>query len=119
MTLKRRKIGLEGEEIALSFLSSLGYRLLAKNFRCRLGEIDLIMQDGPVTVFVEVKTRCNHLYGSPQEAVSPAKQARIRRLAQYYLLTKNERETPLRFDVIAIMLSKPGKPVIQHLKGVF
>ncbi|NPV28181.1 MAG: YraN family protein [Firmicutes bacterium] len=119
MALKRRETGLKGEEIALSFLSSLGYRLLAKNFRCRLGEIDLIMQDGPVTVFVEVKTRRNLLYGTPQEAVSPAKQAKIRRLAQYYLLTKKEEEAPLRFDVIAITFTEKGRPVIEHLKGVF
>lgn len=113
------RVGMRGEELALSFLSGLGYHLLEKNYRCRLGEIDLIMKDGQTLVFIEVKTRRSTLYGSPQEAVGPAKQAKIRRLAGYYLLTKGIKEQQLRFDVVAIQFERKGKHRVEHLKGVF
>lgn len=119
MTESRRDVGIKGEEIALSFLYSLGYFLLEKNFRCRFGEIDLIMKDEDVIVFVEVKTRRNLLFGLPQESVHPAKQAKIRRLAQYYLASKRMKDSPLRFDVMAVVFSRKGKPIVEHLKGVF
>lgn len=119
MSDNRRLIGSRGEETALAFLLEQGYHLLEKNYRCRLGEIDLILEDGPEVVFVEVKTRRSSLFGMPQEAVGLAKQTRIRRLAQFYLLSKKDLVRPLRFDVIAIMYSGSGEPEIQHLKGVF
>ncbi|AFV11257.1 endonuclease [Thermacetogenium phaeum DSM 12270] len=113
-----RSVGLRGEELALSFLSRLGYHLLEKNYRCRLGEIDLIMKDGQNLVFIEVKTRRSDSYGAPQEAVGPLKQAKIRKLARYYLMTKGIREQQVRFDVVAIRFGG-GKYHIEHLKGVF
>ena len=84
MTRLRQDTGIRGEQIALDFLLGLGYQLVAKNWRCRSGEIDLIMMDGNIMVFVEVKARRGSGYGLPQEAVGSKKQAKIRRLAQYY-----------------------------------
>ncbi len=114
-----RQIGEKGEQLALAFLSSQGYVLLEKNFRCRLGEIDLIMQDGETVVFVEVKSRSGRSWGMPQEAVCPRKRAKIRRVAQYYLLLKKITEASVRFDVVAVDFFQWERPVVNHLKGVF
>ncbi len=119
MTRMRQNTGIKGEQIALSFLLGLGYQLVAQNWRCRSGEIDLIMMEGPVLVFVEVKTRRGAAYGRPQEAVGRKKQARIRRLAEFFLKINGRGERELRFDVVAITLSGPGEPAVEHLKGVF
>lgn len=119
MTKLSQNTGTKGEQIALSFLLGLGYRLVEKNFRCRSGEIDLIVLDGPALVFVEVKARHGTGFGLPQEAVGPAKQARIRRLAQYFLQVRARDEQEFRFDVVAIAFSSGGIPRIEHLKGVF
>ena len=114
-----RDLGILGEKLALNYLSQLGYHLLERNYRCRLGEIDLIMQDGSVIVFIEVKARRATLYGMPQEAVGPVKQAKIRRLAEYYLMVKEENECSLRFDVVAIRFEKTGNQEIEHFKNAF
>ncbi len=119
MTRLRQETGIKGEQIALSFLLGLGYTLVAKNWRCRRGEIDLIMMDGTVMVFVEVKTRRGVGYGLPQEAVGRRKQLKVRRLAQYYLLVANRSEQELRFDVMAITFPGDREPLIEHLKGAF
>ncbi|WP_044664600.1 YraN family protein [Syntrophaceticus schinkii] len=114
-----RNLGILGEETALSFLSRLGYHLLERNYRCRLGEIDLIMQDGSVLVFIEVKARRSALYGKPQEAVGAAKQARIRRLAEHYLLCKGNGDYGIRFDVVAVSFKESGNYSIDHIKNAF
>jgi len=119
MTRLRQETGHQGEQIALAFLIGLGYRLIERNWRCRSGEIDLIVTDGPVLVFVEVKARNGGGFGLPQEAVGPAKQARIRRLAQYYLQVRARDDEECRFDVVAITHPGDDRPRIEHLKGVF
>jgi putative endonuclease len=118
-TRERKNTGTEGEQIALSSLLERGYHLIARNWRCRSGEIDLILSDGPVLVFVEVKTRHGTAYGLPQEAVGAVKQARIRRLARYYLLVSGCREQEIRFDVVAVTFSGNDAPRIEHLLGAF
>ncbi len=119
MTRLRQDTGIRGEQIALDFLLGLGYQLVAKNWRCRSGEIDLIMMDGNIMVFVEVKARRGSGYGLPQEAVGSKKQAKIRRLAQYYLMVAKRDEQDLRFDVVAITFPGDQEPLIEHLQGVF
>ncbi|HHW41429.1 MAG TPA: YraN family protein [Syntrophomonadaceae bacterium] len=119
MSFYRRRLGAAGEEVALSYLLKQGYRLLEKNYRCRFGEIDLIVEDGKTVVFIEVKTRSSCLFGLPQEAVGCSKQTKIRRLAQNFLLSRGLEEKPVRFDVIAVLYSKTGDFDIEHLKGVF
>lgn len=119
MKKNNRLVGSQGEELALNYLSGIGYRLLKRNYRCRFGEVDLIMADGSVTVFIEVKTRRSLIFGAPQEAVVPAKQARLKRIAEYYMVTNGIHEAHLRFDVVGISFSPQGVPKIEHLIGVF
>ncbi|MBO4391300.1 MAG: YraN family protein [Lachnospiraceae bacterium] len=117
--MNKRKIGSAYEDQAADYLTASGYEILERNFRCKIGEIDLIaaVRTGSVRwiVFTEVKYRTTDMYGRPEEAVTAAKQKTIRRAAQFYL-QKNHlpADTPCRFDVIAIMAGE-----IRHLKGVF
>ena len=102
--MNKRQTGSRYEETAAAFLTSKGYRVLERNFRCRQGEIDLILRDGPMLVFVEVKYRSSRTMGDPAEAVTPSKQRRIRSTAQYYLYSCGYgEETRCRFDVICIL----------------
>ncbi|MCK9375445.1 MAG: YraN family protein [Syntrophobacterales bacterium] len=101
----RRQLGDQGEDLAAAALKKQGYKILERNYVTPLGEIDLIARQGKTLVIVEVKTRKSLRFGSPQEAVSVAKQQRLRRLAAYYLKQKRLGEDVLvRFDVVAILL---------------
>lgn len=99
----RRQIGTEEEALAAAFLKKQGYRILEHNFRCRLGEIDLIARDGSALVFIEVKYRKNGSYGHPAEAVDYRKQQKICKVADYYrMLHCIPDGQACRFDVVAI-----------------
>jgi putative endonuclease len=116
---KNLALGAHGEELAAQFLSAGGMEIIERNWRCRYGELDLIVRDAEVTVFVEVKTRSGRGFGLPAEAVTFTKQQRIRRLA---LLWLNEQAGPwrqIRFDVVSVLLAADGTPAIEHLKAVF
>ncbi|MCX6356506.1 MAG: YraN family protein [Candidatus Aureabacteria bacterium] len=95
-------LGSRGERVAESFLRAQGYRILARNYRCRHGEIDLIAMDGEVLAFVEIKGRRGNRFGSPFEAVTAEKQRRIARVAQHYLLACRMQRARARFDVVGI-----------------
>ena len=84
----RRQLGDAGEDLAAAALKKQGYKILERNYVCPLGEIDLIARQGKTYVFIEVKTRKNDRFGAPQEAVNPAKQRKLRLLADYYLKQK-------------------------------
>lgn len=102
-------VGQRAEDAALAYLSERGLRVVERNFRCRAGEIDLIMRDGACLVFVEVRYRRSDRYGSPAESVAARKQARLLAAAQYYLQTHPaERALAMRFDVIAVKPAQPG-----------
>ena len=99
----RRQIGTEEEALAAAFLKAQGYEILKQNFRCRLGEIDLIARDGGALVFIEVKYRKNEAYGNPAEAVNFRKQQTICKVADYYRMKQHvSDEQACRFDVVAI-----------------
>lgn len=98
----RYQKGKEGERLAAEFLEAKGCELVARNFRCRLGEIDLVVRDGKTIVFVEVKSRKGRRHGLPQEAVSRVKQRRLTLLARWYLKENRLERHSARFDVIAI-----------------
>ncbi len=99
----RRRVGTFYEKQAAEYLKGLGYKILEQNFRCRLGEIDLIAEDGNVLVFLEVKYRRNARYGAPAEAVTLSKQKTICQTADYYRMSQKVPENrSCRFDVIAI-----------------
>ena len=94
-----------GEEIAVRRLQQLGMRVLETNYRYgKMGEIDIIAMDGETLVFCEVKMRRNDEYGPPQAAITPAKQRKIRRLAQAYLFQRDISQHACRFDVVAIRM---------------
>jgi putative endonuclease len=114
----KQALGREGERLAELFLKKKGYRLVERNYRCRGGEVDLILLDRKVVVFVEVKTRTDEVFGSPLEAVEPRKQRRMILAAQLYLHQKSLHERDARFDVVGI--SWPGtEPVLEHIKNAF
>ena len=116
--MNRREVGERGEVLAGRFLEAKGYRLLERNYRSRLGEIDLVCRDGQATVFVEVKTRTSDRFGHPAEAVIPRKQAKLRRLAQEYLVSHKLEDSEVRFDVLSVRLDAEP-PTIEHLAGAF
>jgi putative endonuclease len=103
-----RSIGARGETIAAEHLRSLGYEIVDTNVRTRYGEIDIIAREGETLVFVEVKARRGIRYGSPQEALSPRKQARLRSLAEAYLQSLDAEPPACRIDVVAIALGRGG-----------
>ena len=113
--MNKRKLGAEMEDRAVLYLESKRYRILARNFRCRSGEIDLIAKDGRTLVFIEVKFRASHRAGDPEDSVTPAKIHRILHVAQYYRMVKGVPEdTPMRFDVLAI-----DEKGIRHITDAF
>ena len=83
------------------------------------GEIDLIARDGPTIVFVEVKTRADSPFGSPEESITPAKCRQIRRVAQGFILKKHIKESACRFDVLSIIFGADGRYRIKHIKNAF
>lgn len=100
----KRALGAEYEEKAVEYLKNHGYFVLEQNFRCRLGEIDIVACQGGYLFFVEVKYRRSACQGRPEEAITPAKMRTICRAADYYRLRKGYgEETPCRFDVVAIL----------------
>ena len=114
----RIALGRRGEDLAAEHLTGLGYRLLDRNWRCRHGEIDIVATRGDVIAFVEVKTRSTLAFGHPFEAVTPAKLARLRRLAAAWC-TENDPQTPrIRIDVIAVVIPHSGPLTIEHLSEV-
>lgn len=114
MSLHNKRLGETGERLAETYLTAKGYQAVERNFRCRVGEIDLILRDGPTWVFTEVKTRSSSRYGAGREAVGKAKQAHLQRAALFYLKSRRLGDAPFRFDVVEIDTSQ-RPPQICHL----
>jgi len=111
-----RQTGAAGEKIAGQYLVKKGYRILAKNYTCRLGEIDIVAACGNELVFVEVRTKTGSTFGSPEESVTRTKQRKLANMAQYYLKANPGSPEDYRIDVIAVMLGPGGKPAgIKHI----
>ncbi len=117
-SLSKRSSGAWGEELALRYLSRKGYTLVERNYRTRYGELDLILRKNNTLVFVEVKLRRGTGFGDPLEAVTPRKQAKIRSLAELYLLDREPAFDTVRFDVVGILLGK-GPPSVRHIEDAF
>lgn len=108
--LNRLDIGRSGEQSAERFLCSKGMQLVARNYRCPQGEIDLVVRDGDTLVFVEVRRRASTAYGSPIETISAAKQRKLTAAAQHFLLSQRiSTRQALRFDVIGIVSGDSGE----------
>ena len=118
MTEKRIALGRLGEELASRRLQRLGYEILEMNYRCALGEIDLVARDGDVLVFVEIKTRKNRPLGEAKEAVHRRKQIQLSRIALAYLKSKNLWGTKARFDVVAVGVGEE-KEEIEVIRDAF
>lgn len=118
--LLRKLLGDRGERAAVKFLRSLGYRILAKQFRNQFGEIDIIALDGSQIVFVEVKTRTSTEAGSPHDAVDRRKQQKLTKLALAWMKKKRRLNQSARFDVISIVWPDDERePQIRHFPNAF
>ncbi len=119
-TESRAAIGARGEQLAVDYLSQLGLRVLARNWRCRYGELDVIAADdiARTVVFVEVKTRTGEQYGGVEQAVTPVKVRRLRRLAGLWLAQQHGSWASVRIDVVAIRVGRRRTPEITHIQGV-
>ena len=104
----RLELGRRGEAFAARRLEAEGYRILAHNYRCATGEVDLVAQDGDCLVFVEVRTRHGDLWGTPEESVTRAKQARLVEVAQSYLAEHEAWDVDWRIDVVAVDVDARG-----------
>lgn len=118
MSQGRRILGRRGESVAETFLLARGYRILARNYRCPLGELDLVASEGGAVVFIEVKTRRGAKAGSGAEAISARKRWRMVRLAAYYLATHAIEGVPCRFDVVSLSV-RPGEARVQVCRNAF
>lgn len=98
----KRHYGEQGEAFAEEYLRSRGYKILEKNFRSKVGEIDIVAQEADILIFVEVKTRWSSRYGAPEEAVTPRKLQKIKKVGEYYSLLHPSLPKKLRIDVVAI-----------------
>jgi len=115
---QRSALGAYGEVLAARHLTDQGMIVLDRNWRCDLGEIDLVLRDGRVLVICEVKTRSSTAFGSPLEGVTELKAARIRRLAARWLAAHSVRPAEVRIDLVGV-LAVPGAEVrIDHVRGV-
>jgi putative endonuclease len=110
-------LGNKGEDFAVKHLKKKGYRIIRRNYKTPVGEIDIIAEDGGTLVFVEVKTRTDTTFGLPKEAVDHRKQVRIRNAALNYM-SGLKRERPGRFDIISVYVKDKAR-VIDHLEDAF
>lgn len=117
--VSRAQIGAFGEQLAVDHLTSLGWRVLARNWRCRYGELDVIAAEpGGTVVFVEVKTRTSDQFGGVAQAVTPDKVRRLRRLAGLWLASQDGSWPQVRIDVVGIRIGQRATPELTHLQGV-
>jgi putative endonuclease len=118
--MNTRILGNYGEDHTCQYLQDKGYRILERNFRNKLGEIDLIAKDGKFICFIEVKTRESLQYGAPFEAVHLGKQRKMAKVALSYLKYRFGTVDVLsRFDVISIYQPPQGAPIVEHIVNAF
>ncbi|MHC4464446.1 MAG: YraN family protein [Planctomycetota bacterium] len=127
MLLKKRKLltdrehlGRWGEKRCEKFLKRKGLKTLTRNFSCKTGELDLVMVDTDSTiVFVEVRTKADSDFATPEDSITKPKKTRLLRTARYFLATNKIENRPFRFDIVAIVLYKNARPEIKHYKNAF
>ncbi len=116
--ISRVAAGARAEDLALQYLENHGLTLVTRNYHCRTGELDLIMREGDLLVFVEVRSRRSAQYGSPAESVTRAKQKKLLSAAASYL-QRQGLDLPCRFDVVAILLWPGSDPHIEWIRDAF
>jgi putative endonuclease len=112
------ELGRRGEQLAVDHLEARGMAVLERNWRCRLGEIDIVARDRGDLVFIEVKTRSNGDYGHPFEAITPIKLARLRRLAIAWCEASDASAARIRIDAVAVLVPAESPALIEHLEGI-
>lgn len=114
-------LGRYGEDVAARYLHDAGLTVLERNWRCGAGEIDIVAREGAALVFCEVKTRRDDAFGGPYAGITPAKLARLRRLAGHWVSAQSERPpvSEVRIDVVAVWASGRGAPRVEHLRGAY
>ncbi|MEI2712635.1 MAG: YraN family protein [Nocardioides sp.] len=115
---RRSALGRYGERVAARHLVEAGMTVLDRNWRCRQGEIDLVAREGEVLVVCEVKTRTSDACGSPHQAVTEDKLARLRRLAAAWVAAHQAKPQGIRIDLVAVMRPPKGAAVIDHVRGL-
>lgn len=117
---QRKALGDFGERLAARRLAESGLVVLDRNWRCSAGEIDIVARDGTVLVVCEVKTRSSDRFGTPLEAITPAKSARLHRLARRWLASHpaGDRFSAIRIDVVAVLAGPSGTPTVEHVVAV-
>jgi len=105
----KRSLGRHGEEIAVAHLQGQGYSILDRNWRCSAGELDIVAREGETLAFVEVRTRRGNRFGSAEESITPAKQAKLVELAQTYLQEHSLSDQAWRIDVVAVEMDRRGE----------
>ena len=118
MTIHRQRLGEHGESMACDELERLGYRIVARRYRSRFGEIDVVADDEGTVVFVEVKTKTDSSFGDPAEAVTLQKQRRLVSMGEDYVASHRLDDTPCRFDVVSILFGD-GNPLIEVYQNAF
>ena len=115
-----KHIGLIGEELAVNYIKNKDYNILERNYRTKLGELDIIAKRQNTIIFVEVKTRTSNIYGTPSESVNYKKQQTIRKLSQQYILYRKlyKDHFSYRFDVIEVRLVGKKYKII-HIENAF
>ena len=120
MTLRRKMLGRQGEEVAARYLEKNGFHILSRNYRCKIGEIDLIVIDKRTLIFVEVRSKSSEEFGLGQESVVRKKQLKLRQVAWHYLKAEGKTAMDCRFDVIAIRFDGDGQVRrIEHIENAF
>jgi len=115
----RLTLGQRGEMAAWRFLIREGYKILDKNYQCKLGEIDVVAEQGGRIRFIEIKTRTSNRFGSPEEAVHPIKQKKLSQLASFYLKGNQKTDSPVSFDVVAVYWNAGAEPEIKIIQDAF
>ena len=118
MQNQKQVLGREGERLAERYLAKKGYRMVERNYRCPVGELDLIALDRRVIVFVEVKTRQDRSFGAPLESVDPRKQRKMIKTALFFLSEHKLHQREARFDVVGISFAG-REPVVEHIQNAF
>ena len=117
--MERKEIGARGEAAAAAYLERCGISVIERNWRTSAGEIDIIAIDGDELIVCEVKTRTTVAQGTPEEAVSPAKQRRLMRLAEAYIAHAGIAACPVRFDVVSIRVLDEERALLRHHRAAF
>ncbi len=109
--MNRRDVGILGEKLAVNFLKRRGYSIRETNFRCKQGEIDIVSEKNDFLVFVEVRTKTNNDFGSPEESITHAKKEKVIASALAYISTHRNSSTLWRIDFVAVELDRNGKAI--------